>query len=226
MTEKIACKYCQKTFRRATTLSAHLCESKRRHQQEKDRGVQLGFHAYLRFYELTQGSAKLKTYTDFASSPYYSAFVKFGQFMVSIRAINPPAFTEWMIKQNKKLDQWTKDKFYDEYLFEYIRREHPKDALERSLTEMQIWADECGGQFNQIFTHSAPNKVVQMVTNGRISAWVIYNCASGVEFLGKMNPEQLTMMFNYIDPDFWQKKFKDYVSDTEWTKMILREAGL
>lgn len=78
------CRYCKKSFVKENTLSAHVCESKRRHQQEKEIGVQLGLKAYLRFYEISQGSAKSKTYTDFASSPYYTAFVKFGRHLVEI----------------------------------------------------------------------------------------------------------------------------------------------
>ena len=127
------CKYCGKSYRRESTLLAHMCESKRRVQQEKEVGVQLGMQAYLRFYEMTQGSAKMKTYADFAKSPYYSAFVKFGRHMVAIRAVNPKMFIEWVIKENKKLDHWTKDVIYQEFLSTYIRKEAVQDALERAI---------------------------------------------------------------------------------------------
>ena len=70
-----ACKYCGKEYKKESTLGAHLCEPKRRHQQKNETGVQLGFKAYIRFYELTQGSAKLKTYEDFSSSPYYFQYL-------------------------------------------------------------------------------------------------------------------------------------------------------
>ena len=39
------CKYCEKTYRKESTLFAHLCEQKRRWQQEKETGVQLGLKA-------------------------------------------------------------------------------------------------------------------------------------------------------------------------------------
>jgi hypothetical protein len=69
------CRYCGKEYRKESTLAAHLCQIKRRWQQEKEVGVQFGLQAYLRFFEMTQGSAKLKSYSDFVESPYYSAFV-------------------------------------------------------------------------------------------------------------------------------------------------------
>ena len=220
------CQYCDKTFRKESTLSAHLCEPKRRWQQEKEVGVQLGLQSYLRFYELTQGSAKTKSYKDFVESVYYSAFVKFGQYLVAIRAINVPHFIDWVIKNNKKLDQWTRESFYDEYLYEYLRKEHPNDALTRSFTEMQKWADENNTQFNKIFIDGAANKLCNMIVNGRISPWIIYNCDSGIEFLGSLNNEQIAMVFKFIEPEFWQRKFKDYVADVEFIKSVLVEANV
>jgi hypothetical protein len=54
----------------------------------------------------------------------------------------------------------------------------------------------------------------------------VFNCDSGVEFLGNLSEENIAMVLPWIDPDFWQRKFSDYVADTEWVKMILKEAGL
>ena len=136
------CRYCQKDFRRESTLAAHLCEPKRRHEQQNETGVQFGYKAYLQFYEYSQGSAKLKSYEDFATSPYYNAFVKFGRYCVNIRAINFSSFTNWLLKNNKKLDYWCKDSLYDEWLTDYLKRENPQDALERAMKEMQEYADD------------------------------------------------------------------------------------
>ena len=63
------CQYCEKSFQRETSLAVHVCEQKQRYQSQTNRGVQLRLQAYLRFYTLTQGSAKLKTFDDFARSP-------------------------------------------------------------------------------------------------------------------------------------------------------------
>jgi hypothetical protein len=133
-------------------------------------------------------------------------------------------FTDFLIKQNKKLDQWTKEAFYDEYLFDYLRKEHPNDALERSFSEMQRWADETDKQFNNIFRECSLNKLCQMITNGRISPWLIFNCDSGITSLASMSTEQVDMVIKYIDPDYWQRRFKDYVADTELIKEVLTEA--
>lgn len=190
--------------------------------------MQFGLQAYLRFYEMTQGSAKLKTYADFVESPYYSAFVKFGRHLVAIRAINPRTFIDWVIKENKKLDHWCKDSVYVEYLAQYLRREAVQDAVERSLMEMQSYADEGNGlaNFKDYFRFGNSNRVCYHISTGRVSPWIVFNCSSGIEFLESLNEEQLAMVIPWIDPEYWQRKFKDYVADTEWVKDILQRAGL
>ena len=229
MSEQFNCKYCEKPFRKETTLLAHLCEAKRRYMQRDETGVQWGLKAYLRFYEFTQGSARLKSYEDFAKSPYYNAFVKFGRYCVNIRCINFITFTDWLLKNNKKLDHWCSDRLYSEWLLEYLRREATQDALERALKEMTEYAEarpELRNGFNDYFRYGNSNRICHHITTGRISPWILYNCGTGIAFLEELNEEQVQIVLPWIDPDFWQKRFKDYLADTEWVKDILQKAGL
>lgn len=223
------CRYCTKDFKRESTLTAHMCEPKRRWQQEKESWVQLGLKAYLRFYEITQGSARLKSYEDFVVSPYYKAFVKFGSYCQQIRCINFSNYLDWLLKNNRKLDNWTSDKLYSEWLPGYIQKEAPQDALERALKEMQDYADdhpELKNGFIDYFRYGNINRICYHISTGRISPWIVYNCDSGITFLDELSSEHVMMVLPWIDPDYWQRKFKDYMADTEWVKDILRTAGL
>jgi len=222
------CKYCERNFRKESTLTAHLCEPKRRWQQETETGVQFGLRAYLQFYETTQGSAQLKSYTDFVASPYYNAFVKFGRHLVAIRCINSNSYTAYLLKNNKKLDHWCKDKFYEEWLHEYIRREAVQDALERGLKQMEEYANGDSGlaSYSHYFKYGNHNRICHHITTGRVSPWLVYNCDSGIEFLESISTEHLAIVLPWIDPDYWNRKFKDYVADVEWCKYVLKEAEL
>ena len=206
-----------------------MCEPKRRWQQQNETGVQLGFKSYLRFYEITQGSAKLKTYEDFAASSFYLAFVKYGRHLIAIKAVNTGSFTEWLIKNNKKLDHWCKDALYLEWLHQYLKKENVQDAIERALNEMQTYTDADSilqNNFTNYFRLGSGNRIVHHISSGRISPWIVYNCNSGVKWLSGLNEEQLRIIMAWIDPEFWQKKFKDYAADAEWVKDILQKAGL
>ena len=146
------CRYCGVNFSRESTLNVHQCEPKRRDTQRNEKGVIIGFNAWLRFYELAQGSAKLKTYENFSESSLYGAFVKFGRHCVNISAINVDQFTDWVLKKNYKIDNWCRDTIYSEYLYNLMRIESATDALERSILTMQAWSEEFPEyNFNEYF---------------------------------------------------------------------------
>jgi hypothetical protein len=224
-TSEHVCKYCEKSFKKESTLAVHLCEPKRRYQQQNEKGVQIGLNAYLRFYETTQGSAKFKTYDDFAKSPYYNAFVKFGRQCVMINAINVERYIDWLLKNNKKLDHWAKDSMYDEYLQQYLRTEALTDALQRAINYSISWGEEKGCEPHDVLRYGNSNTVTYAISTGRISPWIIYNCESGQQFLNNMNTEQIQIVWPWIDSDFWQKKFRDYSADQAYAEEILRQAG-
>lgn len=219
------CQYCKKDFQRESSLAVHLCEAKRRRQEQNERGVQLGLQAYLRFYETTQGSAKLKTFDDFAESPYYRAFVKFGRYCVNTRAINPARFIDWVLKQNKKIDHWCRDSIYTEYLIDYLRVEAVGDALARAIEFSIEWGEQKESPPHDCLRYGNTNAMCAAVAAGRISSWVIFNCDSGQKFLSELNAEQVAMIWPYIDADTWQRKFKDYPADQEWAREMLTKAG-
>jgi len=219
------CQYCKQQFSRETTLTAHLCEQKRRHQERGEKGVQLGMQAYLKFYEYSQGSARLKTWDDFSTSPYYRAFVKFGRYCQNSYVINPVRFMEWLLKNNKKIDYWCQDTNYNQYLIEYLQLEAVTDALSRSIEYSIDWAEKNTAAPHDCLRYGNRNVLCHAVTTGRISPWVIYNCASGQEFLNELNSEQVSMIWSYIDADRWQKRFLDYHADQEYAQEILKQAG-
>lgn len=223
-TVKYTCQYCKKDFQRETSLSVHLCEQKQRYQSKDELGVRLGLQAYLRFYEMTQGSAKLKTFDDFATSPYYRAFVKFGRHCIAINAVNTSRFVDWVVEKNKKIDHWCRDSVYTEYLSEYMRRESVNDALARAIEFSIKWSETHGHPSHDILRYGNSNAIAYAVSTGRISAWILYHCESGQRFLDALDQE-LSIVWPWIDPEFWQKKFRDYPADQEYAKEILSKAG-
>jgi phosphoribosyl 1,2-cyclic phosphodiesterase len=82
---------------------------------------------------LLQGGSKTKSFDDFADSPYYRAFVKFGRYSTDTRVINPPRMIDWLLKNNKRIDNWCSDSVYTEYLLHYLQHEVVDDALTRAV---------------------------------------------------------------------------------------------
>ena len=219
------CKYCEREFARESTLDVHVCEQKKRFQHKNDSGNRIGFQNYLKFYEVTQGSAKTKTFDDFATSAYYKAFVKYGNYCVNSKVINITRYTEWLLKNNKKIDHWHHDNLYEEFLHEYLFRENSSDALTRALQNSIEWAKQTGNPSEHFLRFGNPNQICHLIQSGQISGWVVFNSSSGHEFLESLNSEQLAIIFDYINPDHWQKIFGDYPGDAEYVKEMCRQAG-
>jgi len=224
-TDIYTCKYCEREFKRESSLAVHVCEQKKRFQEKDERGVQIGYQAYLKFFEYTQGSAKLKTFDDFAKSPYYKAFVKFGRYCVSIGAINVSEFIEYVIKNNKKLDHWAKDSTYQEYLMHLLVSERADRALVRAMEYSINWGEEKNADPKDVIRFNNANRVCQLITKGTLSPWVIYNSDSGMDFLTNLNTDQQQLIWEYINPEVWERIFNKYPADQEYVKEMLRKAG-
>ena len=110
-----------------------------------------------------------------------------------------------------------------------MKREAVQDALERALKEMQAYADdheELKNGFTDYFRYGNANRIVFHISTGRISPWIVFHCDSGRAFLDTLSDEQVQIVLPWIDPEYWQRKFKDYLADTEWVRDILEKAGL
>jgi len=219
------CSFCNRTFQRENSLMVHLCEQKKRHREKSEVAVQLGLKAYLRFYEITQGSARLKSWDDFVTSAYYRAFVKFGRHCQAVKTINTAAFIDWLINKNVKLDHWCRDSVYHDYLLQHVRKENVADALSRAIESSMAWEEKTGNPHRDYLRYANDNVICHDIMSGRVTGWIIYNCASGQEFLDRINNEQIAMIWPWIDTDVWQKKFQDYPADTQYAGEILTQAG-
>lgn len=220
------CQHCGQAYTRETSLAAHQCEPKRRAQQRTEVGVQLGYQAWLRFFEMTQGSAKTKTYEEFAKNQLYGAFVKFGRHCHSIGAINAGRFIDYVLRNNIKVDHWCKDKHYADYLFGLMQTEAAEDALERSIKTMVDWGEDSQQPFNDYFRNVSNSRLVANILNGRISPWALYCCDNGMDALGRLSDWEVSQIWPWINPEFWQKRLRDHPEDAVMARHILSEADV
>lgn len=219
------CRYCQRMFRRETSLASHLCEQKKRYQNRHNLDVQLALQAYLKFYQYSQPSNKVRDWDDFATSPYYRAFVKFGNYCYNTSVIAPLQYLEWLLKKNKKIDHWCRDSIYSEFLLQYLQIESVEDALTRAIKWSMTWQDHNQAPARDCLRYGNVNVICHAIATGKLSAWTIYNCQSGRDFLGKISSEQIAMIYDYINPEFWQNKFSKDPNNTQYCWEILSQAG-
>lgn len=220
------CGYCGKIFAKEKTLVVHICEQKRRHLSKNEKHVQAGLLTYQRFFEISQKTSAKKTFEDFATSSYYTAFVKFGSFLTNTAPIYPDRFIDYVIKSGIKLDHWCRDELYEKYIEEMIKIEPADGAIQRTIKTMMDWADQNSAPWEHYFEHVNLNRAAHDIKEGLISPWIVLNSKSGINMLKKFNDEQLDIVAPFINPQFWQNKFKTVPADTELVKDIIKEARI
>jgi hypothetical protein len=204
----------------------HMCEQKRRALQKGEKRVQLGYIAFNQFYKLSAGAKKDKTYEEFCKSSYYNAFVKFGSFVSNVKPLYPEKYINYVVTSGVKLDQWCREEMYESYAIDLIKKEGVETALERSVNTMVEWAKENNSVWNHYFNYVSLNRAVWHIKDGKISPWLVLNCKSGKEMLGKFNDEQLGLIYNIMDPQHWAMRFKRQTNDVQLVKDVAKESSL
>lgn len=220
------CEYCGKLFAKEKTLVVHICEQKRRHMSKNEKHVQAGLLTFQKFYDFAQKGKSPKTFDDFASSSYYTAFVKFGSFLVNTAPIYPEMFIDYVIRSGVKLDHWCRDELYEQYISELIKKEPADGAIQRTIKTMMEWAEDNGAVWEHYFQYVNLNRATHDIKEGLISPWILLNTKSGKEMLQRMNDEQLEIVGPVIDPQFWLRKFKSLPADLELVKDVVKEAKI
>lgn len=223
---QFTCQYCNSKFAKEKTLAVHVCEQKRRALAKGEKHVILGYTTYNRFYQKTQNAKAEKTYDDFARSPYYNAFVKFGSFISNVNPLYPERFIDYVVTSGVKLDHWCRDELYDKYVVDLIRKESVETALERSISHMMAWAETNNAAWNHYFLYVSLSRATYDIKDGKISPWLIFNSSNGKAMIKKFNDEQLNAVSLIIDVPFWMNKFRQKPADVELVKEIVKESNI
>jgi hypothetical protein len=226
MTTAYNCDHCNAKFTKEKTLFVHMCEQKRRHLAKNEKHVQLAYQTYDKFYKLAQKNDKTKTYEEFAQSPYYNAFVKFGSFLSNVNPLYPEKYIDYVVTSGVKLDHWCRESLYEEYILNLIKNEPVEVALQRSIMHMNDWASTHDSVWNHYFLYVSTNRATFDIKDGKISPWILLNSDTGKKLLATFNDEQLVSIGTTIDPEFWYKKFRIMPDDADFARQIIKESNL
>ncbi len=189
--------------------------------------VRFGYMAYRLFYDTNYVRKTLPTEEHFEKSNVYDAFVRFGKYIIDVNALSPEEFIRYAVMSKTSVDRWCSDRFYFDYVRLLNRHEDGIRALERNLRLMQSWANqEEGREINNFFRDISSPLAVQWLVSGRISPWVIFNCASGQDLIAGFSPEQKEIVERAVDVKFWKDKFSKNKEEVQQIQDFLHEEGI
>ena len=110
-----------------------MCEKKRRLLQKDEKRVQTGYYAFTRFYKLSAGTKKEKTYEDFCASPIIMLLLSSAVLLTMYDpSISREIYPLRCYSQESKLDPGVPDELYEKYATELVLKESMDTAIERS----------------------------------------------------------------------------------------------
>ncbi len=103
-----------------------------------------------------------------------------------------------------------------------------QDALERALKTMEDYASNGSGLagFQDYFRYGNANRIVIISVPAALVlglCLIVFPVWIGYLLLQMI---KIAIILPWIDPDYWNRKFTDYMGDVEWCKHLLQEAGL
>lgn len=223
------CEWCNKSFARESTLVSHQCEPKRRNDAREQSNVKLGYYCYQLFYTVAAPpgqSIAPKTYQEFSNSPHYTAFTKFGAWLLEQQVQEIDEYVRFLLREKLAFGKWSDVHVYQQFLAELLQSEPAEKGLARSLATAQRWSEEQGETLQNFWKKVNSNVATNWIVQGKISPWMLYNCHSAVSFLERCNSEQLTLIQKVAPVNKWKIRLLRHKTDADLIKTVLSEAGM
>jgi hypothetical protein len=223
------CEWCLKSFAKESTLLNHVCEPKRRANNQYLPPVKIAYAAYNLFYEFNgpPGSKnKIRTYKEFSASNLYTLFVKFGEWVIENQIQEVEKYIVFCLKSKIKGPRWADLNTYNEFLSETLRSETPEDGLARTLKHIQRWSEDQGADWQDFFRKVNSNVAINWLIQGRISPWMLYNCESAIDLFGRCSDEQLMIIQKVAPMKQWTIRILRNKKQADLIKSVLTEAGM
>lgn len=228
-TELYCCDLCNKTYKTERGLLNHKCRSRLRLQEYQTNYGRIAFICYDLFYKKLHFNSYKKngvSLTNFINSEYYNGFIKIGKYIVDNKIPNYKNYVNFLINYNVKLEKWTSDEVYNAYVKTCNKTENPETAVEKSLKTMLQWANNTRKPWQNYFNEEDKTRILHCVKTGRISPWVLYNSETGKMFLSKLDSHDFNLVYDLMDPKYWNIKFKRQSDHTKAVCETLKQAGL
>lgn len=203
-----------------------MCETKRR-WSERDMQINRYAHgSWVFYYKRYHPQITKLDYMDFITNLFYLPFIKFATFCINNHVVNIHSYMEYLVSHKITVDKWAHDEFYTKFITNYLKTEDSHDAIKRSINTLEEMCKEQNIKVSDAFNYLNENKLCQKIYQGTISPWLLYNSESAMDFMNRLNDDQVKLIYDFINPDIWRLKiFREANSDNK-IKSLVKEYHL
>ncbi|AUS02593.1 hypothetical protein NVP2275O_012 [Vibrio phage 2.275.O._10N.286.54.E11] len=225
MSEGFQCGFCNKVYKRESTLISHKCKAKTRLLAKDTRQGRIALEIWITFRDYNRIKYKKgKTKWEcFMGSSEYNSFMDFAAYLIDTNIIKQDEFIEELIKQSVPIKKWSTHATRQNWIQTVVRREHPDTGIERSLNTIQDWAEDYETEWTNFFKEVSVGKALLWIETGKISPWILHTAGTFNALLNRMNDQDLVHIYAFIDPSVWNVKTLKYKRDVSRIKEVFKE---
>ena len=108
---------------------------------------------------------------------------------------------------------------------ERLKTEPVERGVERTIMFLENWAKENNTVYNRYF-NDVKSQFSSILFVVERYLWVLSNSTEAQGLIDRLNSEQLKMITDYLEIDYWQRTMSVNPQDTRWVEGILGEAGI
>lgn len=198
------CHYCGKNFTHETSFMNHFCKERERYEELRSPIGQAAYAYYCEWMRLYR--RKPPSIDTFATSRFYTSFVRFAQHVNVISLPSADMFVRLMCERDISPTLWTRDQCYSIYLEFYDKAYDPIEQVRVSVETLIDIAGKEQIELSAVFKHIGPAKVIELLRLRKLSPWFIFCSAKFGEFLKTLPAEDWAEMSKVINPIYWSEK--------------------
>lgn len=213
------CPYCDKLFKR---LSTHVCENKLKLDFLETPDGCMALDLFKQWSKTVDREDSACTPEHFINHFSFNSICRFVEFINKNKIVKIYDYFDFLLKQQINMNLWTNEKTYYQYTNHNILFEDMVTGIEKSLININCWAEEHNKRPQEFFNTVSENRLAMWIQNGKISPWLIfinYNIKNIVE--RKMKDVISYDLSNILNEQYWLLKINNNKESKQIRDLLL-----
>lgn len=228
--DSFECQFCNKSFKKDSTLLSHKCVKRDRYNNRETRAMKVAIDIWHRFMDYNKLTIPKKEseFMYFIKSSVFNDFYKFSEYLTSgeNEVLDPDKFIDHVIKNGIPAIRWCTESLKTEWVIQYTKAEHPTKAISRCINALLDWEQLTGYEWNSFMDKCSPYTFMVWIQNGKLSPWILYATNNPHKILQRLSDSELDSIYPFIDHTIWIPKQSHYMDDVEHIRNELKGVNL
>lgn len=219
------CAFCNHTFTSEGRFMKHVCKEKQKHEELRSPLGQAAYAYYSEWMKLQKHS--VPPIDTFASSKFYSTFLKFARHAAKVHIPSVNQFIRIMVENGKvSPGLWCRDSVYSMYLKAYDAAVTPVDQFMGSLQLLEELASEMKVPLSDVYRAIGVQELEGLIKKRKLSHWFLLASAKFRTYIMGLSLEDRDRLSQALNADAAVTRvMQEQVLFTEFGKAT-KEVGL